>query len=51
MNAKDLLEYLTDLATQQDLIKIKVNVEGTGKLTIYDENHDGKLDTLYLIYK
>jgi len=56
MNAQDLLEYLEGLATLRAnrLEGIDVRVEGTGALItakVYDENHDGELDMLYLVYK
>lgn len=56
MDAQELLEYLEGLATSRinRLEGINVRVEGTGPLVtakIYDEDHDGELDTLYLVYK
>ena len=53
MNGQKLLEWLQEFP-EWVLSECEVKVEGTGPLVtakIYDEDHDGKPDTIYLIYK
>lgn len=56
MNAQHLMLWLRELEESHGVVlqDCKVMVEGTGPLVapkIYDEDHDGKLDTIYLVYK